>query len=502
MSFRSGRGHRCAWLCLAVVVAGPSWLSFSSKMTEFHKVLQLPGSSPNTPLGQHTELRRDNGDRARTDQRFYFPGGSTKALLGFSAVWASSRMSTASESHPGGTSLKRSARIDAFDTVRFLLVLYIVCGHFVAFSVASPFAFRAMTQVNVAVGAFFALSGYVAAHTGGSQDVDAVDFIQSRIFGYVVPHLVVLALFSPMFIYVDFTYNGATVTAWHAILSITMASAWFPLRAEVWNAPTWFLGALTLSTVLTPSMLRVVGRQNATQLRRSAAWLTVLSLLPKLVYCHVAGGWHFLEGAIPNHPNLMLFNIVRFNPVCSVPEVMLGMVACHLVKLDEGTDCKVRVFDSTVVLALMVGVFVARAQGILALSDMLVRTCLFLPLFLWFLMAVHRASIASRVLDPVVRVLTFRPLVSLGQLAFPIFVVHGPIGQLFYKRLVARTLFGGTMDFVCGTWFFWLYMSIVMCSACVLNVWVVKNESIRSRSRAVQQWISRMRQSRARTAYV
>ena len=45
------------------------------------------------------------------------------------------------------------------------------------------------------------------------------------------------------------------------------------------------------------------------------------SLLPKLVYCHVAGGRHFLEGAIPNHPNLMLFNIVSFNSVCSLPEV-------------------------------------------------------------------------------------------------------------------------------------------------------------------------------------
>merc|ERR1719461_1808483 len=100
----------------------------------------------------------------------------------------------------------------------------------------------------------------------------------------------------------------------------------------------------------------------------------------------------------------------------------------------------------------------ARAFGVVQISDMLTRAVVFIPLFLLFLMAAHRASVQPKVTDPLVKLLSSKFLVMLGGLAFPIFVVHGPLGQLFYKKIVATKLWGGPLNAVCGPWFFYVYL--------------------------------------------
>jgi hypothetical protein len=57
------------------------------------------------------------------------------------------------------------ARLPALDSLRFFLIAYIAVGHFVAFATKDPFLLRLLTQVNVWVGPFFVLSGYVAGYT-------------------------------------------------------------------------------------------------------------------------------------------------------------------------------------------------------------------------------------------------------------------------------------------------------------------------------------------------
>ncbi|CAK0847192.1 unnamed protein product [Prorocentrum cordatum] len=117
----------------------------------------------------------------------------------------------------------------------------------------------------------------------------------------------------------------------------------------------------------------------------------------------------------------------------------------------------------------MVAVILLRATGVIALSDMLTRALIFMPLFLAFLMAAHRASVKPKVEDAIVKVLSSKILTTLGGLAFPIFVIHGPLGQLFYKKLIATKLFGGPLNVVCGPWFFYVYLAIVLASAWVLQ---------------------------------
>lgn len=396
---------------------------------------------------------------------------------------------------------KKAVRIDAFDSMRFFLIFYIVCGHFISFASPSAFAFKVSTQINVVVGAFFALSGYVAAYTStnlgelGAKDkfTDARGpaNIVPRVMGYWPLHFVVLLLFSPMFIYADNLYNGPLTTAAHALMAVTMTQAWFPMHAEIWNAPTWFLGALTFATVLQPYFLPALANQNKAELRRTGLWLTLFSLLPKLGYCYDCDAWRLLEGAMAPKAfsNLAAFNFNRFNPCFAVIEVMLGIVACRLVMLD-GTggekEKKPGPLGTFLPLLGMVGIILLRASGSIALSDMLVRPLIFMPLFLLFLMGLHRASIVEKITDPLAKFMAWKPLTWLGGLSFPIFVVHGPLGQLFYKKAIATKIFGGTMFQMYGANFFPVYLLAVGVSAWLLNKFFMQNKAIGGLNKSVQ----------------
>ncbi|CAE7187686.1 unnamed protein product, partial [Symbiodinium pilosum] len=98
-------------------------------------------------------------------------------------------------------------------------------------------------------------------------------------------------------------------------------------------------------------------------------------------------------------------------------------------------------------------------------------------------MSAHRASVMPKVTDGIVKALSSKPLVTLGNLAFPIFVVHGPLGQVFYKKVIATKLFGGTMLTIVGPQFFYAFLGIVLVSAWVLQKTFLMNKQVGSMSK-------------------
>jgi hypothetical protein len=122
----------------------------------------------------------------------------------------------------------------------------------------------------------------------------------------------------------------------NGFLEVTMSQAWFPMHAEVWNAPTWFLSALSYSTVVLRFALPIIAKQTKHQLRHTATFLFLAGLLPKLGYCDDHEAWGLLEGDMAPSlmPNAAVFNTQRFNPFYASIEVLLGAVACRLVMLE------------------------------------------------------------------------------------------------------------------------------------------------------------------------
>eukprot|EP00439_Symbiodinium_sp_Y106_P063026 s1999_g9.t1 len=502
--------HCCAWAVAAMALTSLANRTFS---------LPSNGNGEATTLRSRTPqiLGQANGrpEVSFTSRAAFVTTVGAAALNGAALVMKPvnkdlrSSMIRAAEAEAEAPPPKpKKVRITAFDAIRFFLIAYIVCGHFISFAAPSQFAFKAISQINVVVGAFFALSGYVAAYTTTENaeraaspkllGTPAPKWILQRVFGYYPLHLLVLLLFSPAFLYADVTFNGWPTAIWHGFLSAGMLQAWFPMHAEVWNAPTWFLSALTFAMALLPFALPILAKQSKAELRRTGLFIFLIGLLPKLGYCYDHQAWGLLEGAMAPKalPNLAMFNMQRFNPFFAAIEVLLGAVACRLVMLDgaEGEEKapKTSIASTGLPLLAMVAVIVLRALGVLQLSDLLTRAVIFIPLFLYFLMSAHRASVVPNVTDGIVKALSSKPLVTLGNLAFPIFVVHGPLGQVFYKKVIATKLFGGTMMALVGPQFFYAYLAIVLMSAWVLQKTFLSNKQVGTLSKdcveKVSQW--------------
>jgi peptidoglycan/LPS O-acetylase OafA/YrhL len=351
---------------------------------------------------------------------------------------------------------------------------------------------RFFAQINVTVGAFFALSGYVTAYTSTEvgeraaspklTDTPAQKWWLQKVMSFYPMHWLVLLLFSPMFVYSDVTYGGWPAAAINGVLAATLTQAWAPNHAEVWNAPTWFLSIMTFSTAIMPFALPKVAKMDKKALRKTMGWLVLINLLPVLGYCCDSNTWALIEGITPpkKHPALAVFNYQRFLPMFNVAEVLMGAVACRMAMLDSAENkdkpIKTNWMSSTVPLVGLFAILALRATNMVPpCSDLLVRGFLFTPLFLKFVMGAHRNTV-NGVSDPILsKFLSSKALVWLGGLSFPIYIVHGPLGQVFYKKLIANKLWGKVLF---GPEFFALYLATVLVSAYLLNTFFLQNKTV------------------------
>jgi len=389
---------------------------------------------------------------------------------------------------------KKRIRIEALDGIRALLAVHIVLGHFLRFAGPSKFWMRFFAQVNVTVGAFFALSGYVTAYTctkvgekGLSMSFQASSWKQwwiSKAMTFYPLHWFVLFLFGPMFIYsnimaVPSITVGLKTAISNGVLSFTLTQAWFPVnRAEIWNAPTWFLSSLSFCNLVLAIVLPGIARMNKSQLRLRLFWLFWINLLPVLGYFWLLAGsntWTLGEGmTTPNdRPSLDLFNVLRFLPVLNAAETLMGALACRLVMLDSHNKRRRPLTWSVLVpCGITIGVIVGRAaEWIPHCSDLLIRKCIVIPAFLNFVMALHRNAVSvsnesKTTNDPISAFLSTKTIIWLGKLSFPIYILHGPMGQIFYKRAIAGLLWGGVLR---GQGYFALYLALVFLAATLVQ---------------------------------
>lgn len=393
----------------------------------------------------------------------------------------------------------KKPRLPALDSVRFFLITYISVGHFIACATKNALALAAFSQVNVVVGAFFVLSGYVAAYTTtelGKYEAQTgrlrptPKYFVSRVMGFYPLYFVVNCVFAPMFFYADSFYNGPLTAAVHGFMTFTLTQAWFPMHAELWNAPTWFLSAFTFALAAMPFALPSVARFKREHLHSVFKVLIIVSLLAKIAYSYDLNAWGFMEGMMSakTHPNWLYFNSVRFSPFNALIDVLLGAVAARTVMVDsaEGESVpkqnKLLACSATPLVA-MVAFLAARALGVVAVNDALSRT-IFTVLFSAFAVNVHRETVREGGEGSLVsKILSLKPLVYLGTISFPIYILHGPIGQVFYKRVVATKLFGKV--FTQYPQFFPIYLLIVLVAAMLTHEFFIKNKKVQELSKAV-----------------
>jgi len=387
----------------------------------------------------------------------------------------------------------KKPRLPALDSIRFFLISYIAVGHFIAFGTKDLFLQKLFSQVNVVVGAFFVLSGYVAGYTATELNLykhspridNAVAYTVGRIGTFYPLYMLTQLLFAPMFVWVDNMFNGPVLTAMHALMTGTLTQAWFPAHAELWNAPAWFLSALAFAMIPLPYALPGVAKMTKKGLRKTLVALTAVCGLAKLAYSYDLAAWGLMEGmmAPKAHPNILLWNATRFSPLLAFCEVLMGAVAARLVMTDntEVAEDKGPAAPASPLLPLVaMGTLIyARAAGWVTMNDPIARTFFFIPLCIMFFVRIHRETVDPKAAGwNLSKVMSWGPLTYLGTISFPIFMLHGPLGQVFYKRAVAKALWGGVLSQTVGYHFFWAYLAITVALAAVVQKVFLENKAV------------------------
>jgi peptidoglycan/LPS O-acetylase OafA/YrhL len=319
-------------------------------------------------------------------------------------------------------------------SIRFFLIAYIVVAHFIKFGTKNEFLLKFFSQQNVVVGAFFVLSGYIMAyvyteyHSSEVRPINPLKFLKNRLSRMYPTYFFILLLFSPLFIYVELYYKHGFNTVWHAITVFTLTQAWFPSLGELWNSPTWFLSASLFAYALFPYIITPISKLNRQNLIKLLILTLSVSLLIKISYSSICG-WEIMEGLkMPSSP--LLFNFIRFNPVINFLEFLMGISMARILMLSKTESHS---YFPGALLTLLVGILVVRTS--FDINDMITRSALFIPIFLFFLTHLHQSKKRLSTL------LSHPFLVYLGEISFSIYIVHGAIGQLFYKKVIKNLFF-------------------------------------------------------------
>lgn len=407
-------------------------------------------------------------------------------------------MPQSSDSNGKGEALARPAkkpRIDCVDGCRFALVFPIIVGHFIRFGTSRPLLLKLLTQENVLVGGFFLISGYVSGYANtklGQRDYEQAKlakpelFFWQKVMSYYPLHFLVSTLFAPMFIMTDvWMKNSRCTTAFHGLLNYTLMQAWFPSEAEIWNPPTWFLSALTFANAAMPTaVLPQVSKLSKDGVHKLCCALGMISLLQKLSYSQA---WQFTcrgaykERTLTPH----LWNTTRFHPFWALVEVTMGITAVRDVMLDNEETRKVPPKNPLPFFLVSYASLALRLTR-LNLNDALIRGALFVPMYIKFIKALHRDCISDQP-HAITRFFGSSLMTRLGALAFPMFIVHGPIGQIFYKKAVANRLWGRVMP----QGFFPAYLAIVLLAGHLINEGFLKNKFVQSLSARLAQSLAK-----------
>lgn len=239
-----------------------------------------------------------------------------------------------------------------------------------------------------------------------------------------------------------------------------------------------------------PFALPKIAGMDKKALRKTGFYIFLINALPRIAYCQEWNVWKFAEGVTSPkaHPDYAAFNMQRFNPLFLAAEVFLGAVAARIVMMDGNDDKdkpKTNALSTAVPLFSMLAVMIARATDQWVVSDMIARL-VYIPLVLKFFQSAHRNTV-SGCKDPTLSLLNQKWFVWLGGLAFPIYIVHGPIGQMFYKKLIAVKLWGAVQM---GPQKFGLYLGVVGVAAWLMQQLVLNNTAVKNWSKSTVNSLS------------
>jgi peptidoglycan/LPS O-acetylase OafA/YrhL len=346
----------------------------------------------------------------------------------------------------------QKTQFPALTGIRFFLALWVVIFHLtLPFRDVTHLPFVAFCFIRtgfLAVGFFFALSGFVLAYNYPLSDLwsrsKVTDFAAAR-FARIYPTYCVGLLLAAPFVVALHLANSSSAKleklAVVAVLNVTVLQSWFPKLALSWNVPGWSLCCEVFFYCCFPFV--GVALWKLRRLRSLAIACTVIwvaSLIGPLVavklpihgygdmpatsqFQDAVSGWAYL---------------LKFNPLLRLPEFLLGVVLgkaydelCRRKSVLLGRGSYLYVPGLILELAMM--------SQCNAVPSPLFHGGLFLP--------IHSMVILGLALGGGLpaRMLSMRPIVFLGKASYSLYILHMPLFW-WMDWIGARILLSPTRD--------------------------------------------------------
>jgi len=313
-------------------------------------------------------------------------------------------------------------RLDTLTSLRWFAAFIVFLFHMRSFA-PLPFITPLFTVGNYGVTFFFILSGFVLTYADSGRQMTGTFYW--RRFSRIWPAtFVALLLALPVF----YSFNPNPAQWWVnpvnvpvLLLSVPVIQGWWvdPQILFSGNPVAWSLTVEFFFYALFPLLILLMNRLRM----RGLLWLGVAVLTLAVIYQF--GMWQV--------PGLGLSNIPQ--PVVHLGEFVLGIALAQAVRLGYISRIPSWVSLSlTGVLMLAIGINTAyhRTGFVAQLFDRL-STPLIIAAFTFVI-----ASVAAREIRHGASVLTWRPLVILGEWSFAFYLVHSTV--IYFTRGIVGTL--------------------------------------------------------------
>jgi peptidoglycan/LPS O-acetylase OafA/YrhL len=348
-------------------------------------------------------------------------------------------------------------QFDALTGVRFFLALWVVVFHQSnadgaimgsRINFGQPILTCLIRTGYVAVGVFFALSGFVLAYNY-SLDIrwsprNKLDFAVARLARIYPAYATGLLLMAPLVIS---TWPYGHVNMWikpivEALLNATLLQSWIPRHALTWNMPGWSLSAEAFFYVSFPAVGVILWR--ASRKWDSAILLLLVTWGAALVFPTIA----ILKG-IPGFTDIpatadnlradpFWANLFKLNPLVRFPEFCFGIVILRLYTLSRTRFPNLNGKG-----------YLLYLPGLL-LEGIVISTARWIPFPLFhngILLPLHGLVILGLAFrgGPIETFLSTPVLKSLGNASYAMYILHWPVFEwmtLFWQHRFGRPMAG------------------------------------------------------------
>ena len=228
-------------------------------------------------------------------------------------------------------------KLDALTTLRFFAALHVVIFHMrvVGILPGGPWWFQNFAGIGyIGVNFFFVLSGFILVYTYSGTALSPRRFWQAR-FARIYPAYALSLLLSAPFFFFAVHSLDLPFYAWSkqhlsaaCVLTVTLLQSWVPQAALTWNSVCWSLSVEAFFYLVFPLLL--LWSKGATQRRLAfgiAGWsLASLILSALYIFAHPDG----IDKINSVETTLLWKNILSFNPLARLPELVVGLLAGQL----------------------------------------------------------------------------------------------------------------------------------------------------------------------------